>query len=149
MKQKFSTSWVASRQPRKQRKYRANAPLHIRNKLMSVNLSKALREKYGKRNFLIKKGDKIKIITGEFKKKTGEVEVVNKAKLKISVGGINRMKGDGSKVNIWFDPSNLQIQELNLEDKKRVKSLQRKSGEKKTETKSESKEEKNDTPKKK
>ncbi len=45
MKKKFSTSWKASRQIRKQRKYRENAPLHLRNKFMTANLSKELRKK--------------------------------------------------------------------------------------------------------
>jgi len=42
MKQKFSTTWKASKQPRKQRKYSANAPLHIKRKMLSANLSKTL-----------------------------------------------------------------------------------------------------------
>ena len=49
MKKDFSKSWKSSRQPRKQRKYVFNAPLHIRHKLVSANLSKELRKKYGKR----------------------------------------------------------------------------------------------------
>ena len=50
MKRKFSKSWKSSKQPRKQRKYSANAPLHLKRKLLSVNLSKELRKKYGKRS---------------------------------------------------------------------------------------------------
>src|SRR3989338_176397 len=46
MKNKFSTKWKESKQPRKQRKYRANAPLHLRKKFVNVNLSKELRKKY-------------------------------------------------------------------------------------------------------
>ncbi|MCD6275005.1 MAG: 50S ribosomal protein L24, partial [Candidatus Aenigmarchaeota archaeon] len=50
MKQLFSKSWVKSKQPRKQRKYRHNAPKHIRQKFMHANLSKELREKYNRRS---------------------------------------------------------------------------------------------------
>ena len=57
MKKQFSTQWNASKQPRKQRKYLANAPLHKRHKFMSANLIKELRKKYGKRNFPVRKGD--------------------------------------------------------------------------------------------
>ena len=127
MKQKFSTHWISSKQPRKQRKYRANAPLHIRHKLMSVNLSKSLREKYGKRNFPIKKGDSVKIMRGEFKKKTGKIDSVNLKKLRVMVEGIFRTKKDGVKVSVYFNPSSLQIKELNLEDAKRKKALERKA----------------------
>ena len=133
MKQKFSTKWVGSKQPRKQRKYRANAPLHILHKMMSANLNKELRKKYGKRSFPVKKGDDVKIMIGEFKGKTGKVDSVDLKKSRIMVEGIFRTKKDGSKVGVYFDASNLQIKELNLEDPKRKKAIERKA---KTEEKS-------------
>ena len=145
MKQKFSTKWLSSRQPRKQRKYRANAPLHTKHKLISSNLAKELRKKYGKRNISVIKGDKVKIMQGEFKTKTGKISLVSNYKLKVAIEGIQKTKKDGTKVNVYFDPSNIQIQELNLEDKKRLNSLQRKAKEKsfkklpKTEEKTETK----------
>lgn len=126
MKQKFSTKWNGSRQPRKQRKFRINAPLHIRHKLVSANLSKELRKKYAKRSFPLKKGDEIKIMRGEFKGKTGKIDSVDLKYLRVAIAGINRTKKDGTKVSVYFAPSNLQIKELNLEDKKRKESLERK-----------------------
>jgi len=127
MKQKFSIKWVSSKQPRKQRKYRANAPLHIKRKFMSVNLTKELRKKYGKRNFPIHKGDSIKIMRGEFKGKKGKIEMVDIGNLRVRIEGIYRTKKDGTKVSVYFTPSNLQINELNLEDSKRKKALERKT----------------------
>ena len=62
MNKKFSTSWKASKRPGKQRKYSANAPLHLKKKFVSVNLSKELRKKYEKRNIPVKKGDMVKIM---------------------------------------------------------------------------------------
>ena len=73
MKKKFSTSWKSSKQPRKQRKYLAKAPLHIKKKFVSVNLSKELRKKHGKRNLSIRKDDVAKIKRGKFKGKQGKV----------------------------------------------------------------------------
>jgi len=131
MKKKYSKKWVGSIQPRKQRKYRANAPLHIKHKLMSVHLNDLLRRKYKKRNFPIRKGDSIKIMRGEFKSKTGKIENIDLKKLRVSITGINRTKKDGSKVGVYFNPSNLQIQELNLDDKNRIKAIERKQTEKK------------------
>jgi len=119
MKKKFSTSWKSSRKPRKQRKYLANAPLHLRRKFLSANLSKELRKKYGKRNMPLKKGDVVKVMRGKFKKKTGKVINVDKKRLKIEIEGIQIKKQDGSKTNVKFNPSVLQIIELNTEDKKR------------------------------
>ena len=54
MKKKFSASWKTSTQPRKQRKYRHNAPMHLRQKLVSVHLSKDLRKNYGKRSIPVR-----------------------------------------------------------------------------------------------
>ena len=158
MKQKFSTHWTGSKQPRKQRKFRANAPLHIRHKLLSANLSKDLRKKYGKRSFPLRKDDTIRIMKGEFKGKTGKIEIIDRKKLRVSIEGIYRTKKDGAKVGVWFDPSNLQIKELHLEDIKRKNAIERKSAskpkeegkkeelkskKKKSDTKKETKEKKN------
>jgi len=131
MKKKFSKSWIGSSQTRKQRKYRANAPLHTKRKMMSSTLSKELRKKYEKRSFPIRIGDEIKILVGKFKKKDGKVASVNMIKRKVAIEGIQTKKKDGTKVNVLFDASNLVIEKLNLEDKKRVKSLERKAPAKK------------------
>jgi len=125
MKKQFSKHWKASKQARKQRKYRANAPLHVRRKFMSANLKKELRKKYSRRSFVLRKGDSVKILRGEFKKKTGKIGSVDLKKVRVAIEGIQRTKKEGTKVNVWFAPSNLQIQELYLEDKKRMDALQR------------------------
>lgn len=130
MKKKFSTAWKSSKQPRKQRKYVAKAPLHIKKKFVGVNLSKDLRKKHGKRNLPIIKGDVVKIKRGKFKGKQGKVLSVKLKMQKITIEGIQVKKLDGSKVNVNLRPSNLQIIELNLEDKKRLKKKEIKTGEK-------------------
>ena len=127
MKQEFSTSWSSSSQPRKQRKYLANAPLHIKHKFLSANLSKELRKKYAKRNLPLRKGDEVLIMRGAFKKKNAKVNSVDLKDSRIALEGIQRTKKDGSKVNVFFHPSVLQIQTLNLDDKQRVAILNRKA----------------------
>lgn len=141
MKQKFSKHWKSSKHPRKQRKYRANAPLHIKKKFVSVNLSNELRKKYGKRNLPVRKGDIVKIMVGKFKKKQGKILEVKLKISKVIVEGIQIKKMGGSKANVKMQPSNLQIIELNLDDKKRMKKL----GVKKEEKKMEKKEEKSES----
>jgi large subunit ribosomal protein L24 len=126
MKRNFSKHWKSSKQPRKQRKYRARAPLHIKQKFLSSNLSKELRKKYQRRSALLRKGDTIKIMRGNFKRKTGRIEKVDIKRTRISIEKIQRTKKDGTKAEVFFDPSNLQIKELNLDDKERIKSLERK-----------------------
>ena len=134
MKKEFSTKWVGSKLPRKQRKYRAKAPLHLRKKFVSVNLSKELRKKYEKRNVPVKLGDTVKILRGKFKGKSGKITKVFLKISKVTIEGIQVAKQDGSKVNVKMQPSNLQITMLNLEGGKRLKN--------------EKKEEKKESPKK-
>ena len=123
MKKKFSKHWKASSQPRKQRKYLANAPLHIRKKMLSANLSKDLRKTHGRRNITLRKGDLVKIMRGKFKGKQGKITEVKTKLSKVYVEGIQVKKQDGSKANISLKPSNLQIIELNTSDKKRLKRI--------------------------
>jgi len=137
MKQNFSTAWKSSKQPRKQRKYAAKAPIHIKRKLLSVNLSKDLRKKYGRRNIPVRKGDTVKVMKGKFNKKQGKVISVEIKKSKIKIEEISIKKMDGSKVNVKIHPSNLQIVELNMDDKRRMEN--NKEDAKSKETKSEEK----------
>lgn len=135
MKSLFSNSWKASIQPRKQRKYVLNAPLHTKHKFLSAHLSKDLRKKYGKRALPLKKGDEVLVMRGAFVKKKAKVNSVNLKKSKVSLEGIQRTKRDGSKVNIFFAPSKLQIISLNLDDKQRISSKENKETESKPQEK--------------
>ena len=122
----MKTSWKASKSPKKQRKYRYYAPLHIKQKLLRAHLSTELKKKHGKRSFSVKKGDKVKIVVGQYKGKTGKVERVDLKKSKVYIEGIDLLKKDGSKTKYPLDPSNLILTELNLDDKMRNKVLERK-----------------------
>ncbi|MBI2665587.1 50S ribosomal protein L24 [Candidatus Woesearchaeota archaeon] len=121
----FVGSWNRSTQPRKQRKYRYNAPLHVRQKLISSHLSPELRKKYGCRNVAVRTGDKVRVMRGQFAKKEGKVERVNLKREEISVFGMDVIKRDGTKLLAAIHPSNIMIIELNLSDKKRKESLER------------------------
>jgi len=120
---KFSKHWKSSKKPKKQRKYLAKAPIHLRRKLIKITLSKDLRKKHEKRNISPRKGDSVKIIKGKFKGKQGKIIKINLKKIKIYVENIQVKKQEGSKVNVPLKPSSLEIIELNLEDKKRLKKL--------------------------
>ncbi len=130
MKKLFSNSWIGSKQVRKQRKYRFEAPLHLSHHLVSATLSKELRKKYARRSIPLRKGDKVKIMRGSFFDKEGKVSSVDLKRKRIMIEGIQRTKKDGSKISVVFDPSNLMIKELALEDKERVKSLEKIPGKK-------------------
>jgi large subunit ribosomal protein L24 len=121
----WSKDWNASKSPRKQRNYRTNAPLHIKQKFLNVHLSKELREKYGTRKVRVRKGDKVKIMRGQFSKKSGKVDRVSVVYEKIYVEGIEIQKKDGSKAFYPMNASNLMITDLNLDDKKRKLKIER------------------------
>ncbi len=116
---------TTSKQPRKQRKWRYDAPLHARRKMLSSTLSKELREKYKRRSMPVRKGDKIKIMVGEFKGSLGEITNVDLREYKIYVEGIRSKKADGTEIEKAIDPSNIMITDLFLEDKKRREILER------------------------
>ena len=120
MKIEFSKSWIGSKQPRKQRKYLAKAPLHLRSDFMHAPLSKDLKKKYGKNALQIRKGDQVKVMRGAFKKKVGAVISVNLKKIRITVEGIQRTKKDGSKIFVALHPSKVMIIEIKSDDKFRI-----------------------------
>ena len=124
----FSADWKSSRNPGKQRKYRSMAPLHVKQKLAHSHLSKDLRKKYSKRNASLRKGDKVKITVGKFRKHEGKVTMVDLKKTRVFVDGIESTKKDGTKRQIPLDPSNMIIVELNMDDKLRQKFLEVKHG---------------------
>jgi large subunit ribosomal protein L24 len=126
MKSEFSTAWLSSTQPRKQRKYGYNAPLHLKHSFLSAHLSKELRKKHSKRSMPVRKGDEVLVMCGSFKKKKAKVVTVNLKQCKIALEGIQRSKKEGAKANIWFNPSVLQIVTLNVDDKRRLSSPQSK-----------------------
>ena len=116
MMKKFSKSWIRSKQTKKQRKYRYNAPLHIKQKFVGVHLSKELRKKHGRRSIKVRKGDSIKILR-------------DLKKTLVYISGIEITKRDGTKTRFPINPSNLMVTELNTDDKKRNKRVGRnKSG---------------------
>jgi len=114
-----------SKQPRKQRKALYKAPLHLRRKIMSVNLSKDLRKDYGRRSLPIKVGDKVKVVRGDYKHSEGKVESIDSRKYKVTIEGVTLTKSDATTVYLPIHPSNLVIIEADLKDDRRYKIIER------------------------
>jgi len=121
----WSKFWKSSTKPGKQRKYRYNAPLHVKRKMVSSHLSKELRKKHNKRAVALVTGDKVKVERGQFKGHSGKIEKIDTKLGRIYVTGIEIQKKDGNKTTFSLDASNVIITELNLEDKNRNKILER------------------------
>jgi len=122
--EKFSVGWKRSTQPRKQRKYNYQAPLHLKQKMVHAHLSKELRGKYGTRNTQLKTGDKVKVMRGQFAKKEGKVEKIFLKRGEVYINGVENIKKDGSKNLMALRASQLLVTELNLSDKRRKEKLE-------------------------
>lgn len=117
----WSTNWKSSINRRKQRKYRLNAPLHIRGKFLSAHLSKELRQKHKKRAMPLRKGDAVKVMRGSRKGETGKIDVIDRRSYKVYLAGFTFARKSGQDVLIAFDPSKLMITNFSTDDKKRMK----------------------------
>ena len=124
MKAKHSIAWVSSTQPRKQRKYRYNAPLHIKGKFLTAHVVKDLHAKHGIRSIRVRTGDKVRILRGQFKNREGKVERVDVKKGKIFITKIDTLKKDGAtRVLYPIHASNVVIVEFDTTDKRRNEKL--------------------------
>ena len=101
-------------------------PLHAKHKLLTVTLSKPLRERFNRRNLEVRKGDRVKIVSGKFKGVEGEVMNVNLRATKIYVDRVLMKKRDGTEVLRAMRPASLVLTDIDLRDKERQKVLERK-----------------------
>ena len=125
MKKLWSKFWKSSTQKRKQRKYVHNAPMHVKHKLVGASLSKELRKEHGIRSIPVRKGDTVKIETGNYKSKSGKVTRVSLAKVAVYIDNIDVTRADGTKALYPIHPSNVTITKLDLTDKRRVQKIER------------------------
>ena len=116
---------MVSKQPRKQRKARYNAPLHIRQKFMGARLSEALSKEYGTRSAAVINGDTVKVLRGDFKGTEGKVQAVSLKDGTIAVEGVISTKVDGTEVARPIYPSNVMITKLELKDGRRASSIKK------------------------
>ena len=116
---------IASSKPRKQRKGRANAPLHTRHRMIACHLDRPLRIEYGTRSVSVKKGDTVRILRGSEGIRGTEAKVANVdlKKLTLTLEGITIAKADGTQKARPVQPSNCVITKLDLSDPMRKEKL--------------------------
>ncbi len=118
---------MSTKSPRKQRKARYQAPLHVKHKFLAAPLSRELRVQYNRRSLPVRKGDRVKIMRGDFKGMEGEVTRVDTKRGVIYVEGASITKADGTQVQRPINPSKVTLMRL-AEDRWRTKVLQRGGG---------------------
>lgn len=110
---------MSSIQPRKQRKARYDAPLHVRRKQLASHLSEELLLKYNTRSIPVVTGDEVKVLRGSHKGETGKVVDVDTKHRNLIIEGVTVKKADGTDVPRPVDPSNVLLTKLNLDDERR------------------------------
>lgn len=117
---------MKSKKPKKQRVMLYKADLHTKHKFLSAHLSKDLIKKWQKRSLPVRNGDEVKVMKGEFKGTTGKVNKVDLKRTKVYVDNVKRKKVSGEEVRVPVHPSNLLITNPNMDDKERMKVVNRK-----------------------
>ena len=119
---------MVSSKARIQRKTSANAPVHVKRKMLSAHLSKDLSKQYGRRSARVCVGDTVVIERGaeEIRGIEGKVLAVMTGTGQVTVEGITINQADGTAVARPVHASNLTIVKLNLDDARRKDVLARK-----------------------
>jgi len=112
--------------PGKQRSRLFNAPAHKRHKLMSAHLAPELVKSHGARTLPVRKGDTVRIMRGDHEGFEGKVSTVDLKNYQIFLDGLTREKVDGTVIFISVHPSKVLIKSLNLNDKWRKRTIERK-----------------------
>ena len=113
-----------TRQPRKQRNQKRDAPLHQKQKQVRATLTADLREEYGQRNVRVNAGDTVEVLRGDHAGTEGEVLKVDLRSEVIHVEEVTVEKTDGEEVPRPLDASNVRVTELDLEDEVRQERLE-------------------------
>jgi len=113
-----------SSQPRKQRKFKYRASLHLRGKFLRAMLSPQLREQYGRRNVRVVEGDTVEVMRGDYAGSKGTVEKVMPKQERVMVKGASVVASDGTEVPYPIHPSKIMITKLNLKDAWRKRALE-------------------------
>jgi len=119
------TKKPSSKSPRKQRKRIYKSPLDTHKRLLRCRLDEVLQEDYGFRSMVVKKGDLVRIMRGQFRDTEGKVVKVDYRNVRVYVESGTTTKADGKEVQIPLHPSNLRITQLELDDE-RKKFIERK-----------------------
>ena len=119
---------MVSSKARVQRKNQANAPTHVKRKMLSAHLSEELRKKYGVRSARVCKGDTVIVVRGnsDIRNVEGKVVSVYTKTGRVAIEGITIKQADGTDTERPIHASNLVIVKLNTEDQWRVESISKK-----------------------
>ena len=121
---------MVSSKARNQRKMRANAPAHIKRKMLSSHLSADLQKEYGKRSARVCLGDTVMVLRGgeDIRGVEGKVIGVMTDEGRITIEGVTINQADNTAVARPIHASNVVITKLNLDEAWRKDALKRGKG---------------------
>ncbi len=111
---------ITSSHPGKQRKYRYNAPLHVRGKFLNAHVSEDVSKEHGIKTLRVIEGDTVKVLRGDHAGTEGKVRGVDVKHENVTVDGVSEVKADGKEVPRKIHASNLLITKLNTDDARRL-----------------------------
>jgi large subunit ribosomal protein L24 len=118
-------SMSTSSKPSKVRKRQLQCPKHLRSRKLHAHLTDSLATKYGTRSMGVRKGDKVLLMRGDFAGHEDEITEVDLERGFVYVRDVTKEKADGTKSFLPVRASNIEITNLNLDDERRQKILQR------------------------
>jgi len=119
VKVKEMTKKISSKSPGKQRKKMYSAPVHANKNRLKCRLDEFLQEEYGLRSLVVKTGDLVKIMRGQFRDTEGKVIRVDHKDVEVFLDNATVTKADGKEVNIPVHPSNIMLVKLELDDERK------------------------------
>jgi large subunit ribosomal protein L24 len=119
------TKKISSKAPRKQRRNIRNDTIHANRKRLKCKLDEFLSEEHGISSLVVKKGDLVRIMRGQFRDTEGTVTNVSYSKARVYVDSATTTKADGKEASIPIHPSNLLLVKLAMNDD-RKKAIEKK-----------------------
>jgi large subunit ribosomal protein L26e len=103
-----------SNQRRKSRKAHFGAHSNLKYKLMSANLSKELKEKYGVRSLPVRRDDEVMVVRGHYKDSKGKVNTVYRKRWCLYIEKVSETKQNGANIRIPINASNCVLTKLKI-----------------------------------
>ncbi|MFX1578221.1 MAG: 50S ribosomal protein L24 [Promethearchaeota archaeon] len=110
---------LSSKSPRKQRRRIRNAPHHEKRNMLKCRLDEFLQEEYGLRSLVVKKGDLVRIMRGQFRDTESKVTSVSYKKGVVYLDSSTITKADGKEAYVPVHPSNIMLVKLELDDERK------------------------------
>jgi large subunit ribosomal protein L24 len=94
--------------------------MHERKNLLKCRLDEFLQEEHGLRSLVIKKGDLVRIMRGQFRDTESKVTSVSYKKGVVYLDNTTITKADGKETAVPIHPSNLMLVKLEMDEERQT-----------------------------